>query len=274
LTVVHLVGGPHNDLLMIGLLATGASLMLERRHVAGIALATMAMAIKASAGMVLPFLVLIWAARLPGDRRTALLRAGAGSVAVFGTIFAGITWLSGVGLGWIPALDTPSLIVNWMSLPTAVGELTHGLVSPFGHVSDHQFIVICRLLGFGVFLAVFARQCWQARDGGTLAIRPAALTLLWAALLAPATLPWYFSWALVLAAALPWPRRTLAWAVAGSVWLVVCTYPTGEDAFSAWDYQLGMVAAAMVAATALLRRDPLGLRGRVEPTAAVPAGVR
>jgi alpha-1,6-mannosyltransferase len=274
LIVVHLVGGPHNDLLMTGLLATGSLLMLERRHIAGIAMGTMAMAIKASAGIALPFLVLIWAARLPGGRSAALLRAGAGSVAVFGTIFAGITWLSGVGLGWVPALDTPSLIVNWMSLPTAAGELAHGLVSPFGHVSDHLFIAIFRLLGSGVFLAVFARQWWLARDGGTEAVRRAAVTLLWAALLAPATLPWYFSWALVLAAALPWPRHTLAWAVAGSVWLVVCTYPTGEDAFSAWPYQLCMVAVAMVAATALLHRDPLGLRRRVESGAPAPAGVR
>jgi alpha-1,6-mannosyltransferase len=274
LIVVHLVGGPHNDLLMTGLLATGSLLMLERRHIAGIAMGTMAVAIKASAGIALPFLVLIWAARLPGGRSAALLRAGAGSVVVFGTIFAGITWLSGVGLGWVPALDTPSLIVNWMSLPTAAGELAHSLVSPFGHVSDHPFIVIFRLLGSGVFLAVFARQWGLARDGGTEAVRRAAVTLLWAALLAPATLPWYFSWALVLAAALPWPRHTLAWAVAGSVWLVVCTYPTGEDAFSVWPYQLGMVAAAMVAATALLHRDPLGLRRRVEPAAPAPAGAR
>jgi hypothetical protein len=66
----------------------------------------------------------------------------------------------------------------------------------------------------------------------------------------------------------------LAWAVACSFWLVVCTYPTGEDAFSAWPYQLGMVAAAMVAATALVRRDPLGLRRHVEPTAPAGAGVR
>ncbi|MGH3767380.1 MAG: polyprenol phosphomannose-dependent alpha 1,6 mannosyltransferase MptB [Pseudonocardiaceae bacterium] len=269
LTVVHLVGGPHNDLLMTGLLATGTLLVLERRHVAGIALGTMAMAIKASAGIALPFLVLIWAARLPGSRGATLLRAGLGGVAVFGAIFAAITSLSGVGLGWIPALDTPSLIVNWMSLPTAAGELTHRLVSPFGHVSDHPFIVICRMLGSGVFLVIFARQWWLARDGGAQAVRRAALTLLWAALLAPATLPWYFSWALVLAAALPCPRRTLAWAVAGSVWLVVCTYPTGEDAFAAWPYQLAMVTASLVAATALLRRDPLSLRRRTEP--GVPA---
>src|SRR5262249_36760914 len=147
-------------------LATGTLLVLERRHTAGIALGTMAMAIKASAGVALPFLVCIWAARLPGRRSAQLLRAGAGGVATFGIVFTVITLFSGLGLGWIPALDAPSLIVNWMSLPTAAGEFLHALVAPFAHVSDHPFIVVCRILGSGVFVAIFAWQWWLARDGG------------------------------------------------------------------------------------------------------------
>ncbi|MCU1610299.1 MAG: hypothetical protein JWM45_2215, partial [Pseudonocardiales bacterium] len=151
LTVVHLVGGPHNDLLMAGLLATGTLLVLVRRHVAGITLVTAAMAVKVSAGIALPFLVWIWVAHLPGNRRVQLLRAGAGSVAVFATVFTAITVLSGVGLGWIPALNAPSVIVNWMSLPTAAGQLTHALAAPFGHFDDRPFIMVCRLLGSTVF---------------------------------------------------------------------------------------------------------------------------
>ncbi|MBV8993927.1 MAG: polyprenol phosphomannose-dependent alpha 1,6 mannosyltransferase MptB [Pseudonocardiales bacterium] len=263
LTVVHLVGGPHNDLLMTGLLAMGTLLVLERRHAAGIALGTMAMTIKASAGVALPFLVWIWAARLPGPRSTQLLRAAAGSLAVFATMFTGITLVSGVGLGWVPALDAPSLIVNWMSLPTATGELAHALVAPFAHVSDHLFIVLSRLLGSVVFLTIFARQWWLARDGGPRTISRASAALLWAALLAPATLPWYLSWALVLGAVLPWPRRRLAWVIAGSTWLVLCTYPTGESAFTSWPYQLAMVAVSLLAATSLSHPNPLGLQAGV-----------
>jgi alpha-1,6-mannosyltransferase len=259
LVIVHLVGGPHNDLLMIGLLAAGTLLVFRRQHVAGIAVVTAAMAVKASAGIALPFLVWIWAAHLPGDRRAQLVRAGAGSMAVFGTIFTTITVLSGVGLGWIPALNAPSLIVNWLSLPTAAGELTHTLAAPFGHLSDVPFIRVCRLLGSAVFVAIFARHWWLAREGGPAVIPRAAVALLWAALLAPATLPWYFTWALVLSAALPWPRRSLGWMVAASTWLVLCTYPTGQSAFNDWPYQLAMVAVAVAAGTALLRRDTPGL---------------
>jgi alpha-1,6-mannosyltransferase len=277
LTVVHLVGGPHNDLLMIGLLAAGTLLVLVRRHVAGIALVTVAMAVKASAGIALPFLVWVWAAYLPGSRGARLLRAGACSTALFGATFTVITLVSGVGLGWIPALDAPSLIVNWMSLPTAAGKLAHALASPFDDMSDRPFIMTCRLLGSGVFLVILARQWWLARDGGPPAVRRAALVLLWSALLAPATLPWYLTWALVLGAALPWTRRSLTWVAAGSTWLVVCTFPTGEDALTSWPYQLAMVAASLLAAAALLRRDPLGLRRRthlIHPATVEPGVAR
>ncbi len=272
MTVVHLVGGPHNDLLMIGLLAVGTLLVLQRWHVAGIALVTVAMAVKAPAGVALPFLVWIWASRLPGDRGAQLLRAGVGSLAVFATVFTGVTMLSGVGLGWIPALNAPSLIVNWMSLPTAAGELVHAVTSPVHDVSSGPFIRVCRLLGSGVFLVIVARQWWLARDGGPEALRRAAIALLWSALLAPATMPWYLTWALVLAAALPWRRSQLAWAVAGSTWLVLATYPTGESAFNSWLYQIGTVAVSLVAATALLHRDPLHVHGRTQCIDPVRAG--
>jgi alpha-1,6-mannosyltransferase len=272
MTVVHLVGGPHNDLLMIGLLAMGTLLALQRKHVAGIAVVSVAMAVKASAGVALPFLVWIWAAHLPGSRGARVLRAGAGGLAVFVTVFSGVTVLSGVGLGWIPALNAPSLIINWMSLPTAAGQVAYGMTMPLHDLSSTPFIFVFRILGSVVFLGIFARQWWLARDGGPEAVRRAAIALLWSALLAPATLPWYFTWALVLAAALPWRRNPLAWAVVGSTWLVLATYPTGESAFGSVPYHIGMLAIALLAGTALLRRDPLRLRVRTQHAEAVQSG--
>src|SRR5690606_15642998 len=57
LVLIHLVGGVHNELLMVGLMIAGIVLVLEGRHIGGIALVSLGAAIKATAGLALPFLV-------------------------------------------------------------------------------------------------------------------------------------------------------------------------------------------------------------------------
>ncbi|MGH3941359.1 MAG: polyprenol phosphomannose-dependent alpha 1,6 mannosyltransferase MptB [Pseudonocardiaceae bacterium] len=260
MTIIHLVGGPHNDLLMIGFLAAGTLLVLQRRHAAGIAFVTVAMAVKVTAGVALPFLVWIWAARLPGGRRVQLLKAGTAALAVFGAVFTGLTLLAGVGLGWIPALSVPTAIINWMSLPTGAGQLVHLLSAPLHDVDSQPFIEAFRLLGSGVFLVILAWQWWLAREGGVDAVRRAVIVLLCAALLAPATLPWYYAWGLVLGAAFAWRARPLAAVVGACTWLVLCTYPTGDSALESLPYMIGTLMVALLAAASLLRHDPLRVR--------------
>ncbi|MGQ0772982.1 MAG: polyprenol phosphomannose-dependent alpha 1,6 mannosyltransferase MptB [Pseudonocardiales bacterium] len=267
MTIIHLVGGPHNDLLMIGFLAAGTLLVLQRRHAAGIALVTVAMAVKVTAGVALPFLVWIWAARLPGGRGAQLLKAGAAALAVFGAVFTGITLLSGVGLGWISALNVPTVIINWLSLPTGAGQLAHLLSSPLHNLDSQPFIAVFRILGSGLFLAILAWQWWLAREGGVDAVRRAAVVLLCAALLAPATLPWYYTWGLVLGTAFAWRARPLAVVAGACTWLVLCTYPTGDSGLESVPYVIGTLVVALLAAVSLLRRDPLHLRA---PTPTTP----
>ena len=60
LVLIHLIGGVHNEMLMVGLMAAGIALVLERHHVAGIGVVAVGVAIKATAGVALPFLVWIW----------------------------------------------------------------------------------------------------------------------------------------------------------------------------------------------------------------------
>ncbi len=263
--VVHLVGGPHNDLLMIGLLATGTLLALRRHHLAGIAVVTVAMAVKASAGAALPFLVAIWAARLPGSRWVRTVKAAAAGLGTFVLVFGAITLISGVGLGWIPALDAPSkTIYNWMSLPTGAGQLAHGITWLFVDVEAGPFIEIARYLGSAVLLGFLAWQWFEVgrnpREDGADAVRRASYVLLASALLAPATLPWYFTWGLVLGACFAWTRWALSVVVGASTWLVLAAYPSGESALGSWGYMIGTVAVSALAAVSLLRPDPLRVR--------------
>ncbi|NUT46520.1 MAG: polyprenol phosphomannose-dependent alpha 1,6 mannosyltransferase MptB [Saccharothrix sp.] len=262
LMLVHLIGGAHNDLLMVGLLAAGVLLVLDRRHVLGIAVVTLAFAVKATAVVALPFLVVVWARRLSGTRSAQLGKAIAGGVATFVAVFAATTAVSGLDLGWIPALSSSSTIVNWLSLPSAVGDFAHTAVSAVVRVEPGWFMTIARGLGSVLLVFIAWRQWRAAQDGGPDAVRRAAITMLAVALLSPATLPWYFSWPLVMAAALPWTTNGLRAAAFFSTWLLLVTFPNGDTALYSWVYLVLVAAVSALACVSLTRPDPLRLSGR------------
>ncbi|MEC3976834.1 polyprenol phosphomannose-dependent alpha 1,6 mannosyltransferase MptB [Amycolatopsis sp. H20-H5] len=261
--VIHLFGGPHNDLMMIGLLCVGVLAGLERRFALAIALVTVAMLLKATASIALPFLVWMWASHLPGDRKVRnFLRAGAMSVGIFAVVFVAGTWISlgSLNIGWATGLKAPTLIANWMNFPTGIGEIVYSLVHLVVDVQVSPFVTVARLVGM-VALAVFAgRQWWLARDGASkTTVYRMALVLLAVAIVPPPSLPWYLTWGFVILSAFPWRRRNLAGVVGISVFVVLVYYPTGEQALYDWWFIAIVIAASIYAAASLLRPDPLGL---------------
>ncbi|MBV9312776.1 MAG: polyprenol phosphomannose-dependent alpha 1,6 mannosyltransferase MptB [Pseudonocardia sp.] len=257
--ILHLVGGPHNDLLVVGLLSSGCLLVLDRKHAAGIALVTLAMAVKATAGFALPFLVLVWAARLEGPHRVRVVRASAAGIGVFLVVFTAVSVAAGVGLGWLSALNAPSNIVNWLSLPTGVGQVLHtvaGLLIP--GLPEMPFVMVTRVIGGLVFLVIAFKQWRAASAGGADAVRRAGVVLMLLALLSPATLPWYYSWGMALLAAVPWTAAAMSRVIFMSVFLVVAAFPSGEVALYAFGYLALMLIGAVIAAKSLRSPDPLG----------------
>lgn len=259
--VLHLIGGPHNDLLLVGMLSSGCLLALNRKHMAGIALVTLAMAVKATAGFALPFLVLVWAARLEGSERSRIIRAGATGIGVFLVVFTGVSVAAHVGLGWLPALNAPSNIVNWLSLPTGVGQLIANMsgVVVTG-MSATPYYTVTRIIGILIFFFIAYKQWMASRSGGPDAVRRAGLVLVLFALLSPATLPWYYAWGMVLLAAAPWTARRMQMVIVFSVFLMVSAFPSGEVALYAWGYLILMMVCAVVAARSLTSPDPLRVR--------------
>jgi alpha-1,6-mannosyltransferase len=253
LTVVHLVGGPHNDLLMIGLLAAGTLLVLDGRHAAGIAVVTLGVAVKASAAVALPFLVWVWAARLPSTRWRNFVRAASCSVAVFAAVFAAASLAAWVDLGWLTMVNASSRLVNWLAPPTALGELVHGLVGIVADVPRDPFVTVTRILGTAVLVVLLARQWWLARDGGTDAVRRAAIALFLVAVLSPTMLPWYLTWGLAIGAALPWRPRPLAVAAGVSVFMVAPYSAAGEQLLYEWPLMIAAIALSAWAGYALVR---------------------
>lgn len=260
--VVHMIGGGHNDLLVVGLLAMAALLTLRGVHAGGIALATCAMAVKASAGLALPFLVLVWAARLPGSQAARIARATVSGIAVFAATFAACSLAAGVGLGWLPALSAPSMIVNWLSLPTGIGQLIHAIVGIVVDVSAQPFINVMRAIGGAALLYLGGRLWWASREGGPDAVRRAGIVLLAAAVLGPAMLPWYPTWGMALLAMAAWSAGGLSLVVFGSLMLMLVFYPSGEAAVYNVPYLVVGGLLSALAAVSLLRPDPLRLRTR------------
>jgi alpha-1,6-mannosyltransferase len=248
LMLVLVLGGGHNDLLAVGLLASATLFVLRRRHFTGLALLTLAVAVKVTVLVALPFL--LWAVS-----RRLHVSVGKALAAMVPTFLA-LTLLAGYGFGWVNALSSTGLIVNWMSLPTALGELIgQGLSLDW---SDHELLIDCmRAAGMTTLTVLVAVLWWRSRSGAPpVVLRNATLALALAAVLLPATLPWYFSWAIALGAAVPWTRVRLACACAGSVWLIVCDYPTGEAAVYDWNYVGVTLAIAALVGVAAAYLEP------------------
>lgn len=265
LLLIHLVGGAHNDLLMIGLMAAGVLLVLDRKHVLGFVLLGLAFSVKATAIVIVPFLVWIWAARLEGDKRTQFRRALLPGVAGFLGAFIACTLVAGVSLGWIPALRSSSMIINWLSIPSAIGDFVRMVVNWFVYVDGGIFLGVARALGSVVLIWIAWTQWWAARDGEVRdGIRRGAVTMLAVALLSPATLPWYFSWPLALAAGFAWSTGALVTVSLASVFLLLVTFPNGDTALYSWGYLFFALVVSGLAARSLVKPDPFGLSTRYE----------
>ena len=252
LVLFHVVGGAHNDGLMVGLMLAGLEIGLAgvaaRRHsalIAGAGLIVAASAVKAPAILALAYLGLTQARRR-GGRLPDIARATGLMTAVAAAIYLALALCTGLGMGWLTALEVPGSVVSFLSLTTdlAIVAIVLGDVADLGAHIDTDLAL---LHGAGVVVAaVFvARSLLGALRGrdpvASLAAGMAAL-----ALLAVQTQPWYLLWALAPAAATDRPRlhALLGW---GCVVLATLVPPTGGD-FLLRGYQLtnAITAAALL----------------------------
>ncbi|WP_433372200.1 polyprenol phosphomannose-dependent alpha 1,6 mannosyltransferase MptB [Actinoplanes sp. CA-142083] len=219
----HLIAGPHNDALMVGLIVAGLALAVLGSHPGGWAcqvaaglLLGFAVAIKVTAIVVVPFAVLIVVARPYRWRSGGVLFLSAVAAMV------GVTAASGLGFGWIGAMVNTKDLVQFTSPPTAIGmTLTYA-----GQLVDPGFdaVPVVRVLALVLFALVVVALWWRsaawgrakqppnplaalglpvtrAADPVASALRGAALAMAATVVLSPYFHPWYAFWALALLAA-------------------------------------------------------------------------
>jgi alpha-1,6-mannosyltransferase len=198
LTLLALVGGVHNDAIMVGLLLAGITAARHKHPVWGIVLCTLAAAIKVPAAIGIVYIAWDWAGvRIDWRQRIRpLAKAGVISLAVM----AFLSFVSGLGWGWIANLGTPGAVRSWMAPATAIGLVISGLahVVGFAGVSLSGVLTVTRLLGL-LGAAAIAVYCLRHRERlGTLSAL--GITMLMFVLLGPVVQPWYLTWGIILLA--------------------------------------------------------------------------
>lgn len=255
LVIVHLMGGVHNEMLMVGLMMAGIALTFSGRHVSGVTLIAVALAVKATAVLALPFMVWVWMRHLSGRRIRAFLIASAASLAIVVAVFAVLSTLAGVGLGWLTALAGSVKIINWLTVPTALANLVNAIAGLFIPVNFYAILEVTRIAGIAVILVALPLLWWRFRHTDREALSGIAWAMAVVVLFVPAALPWYYTWPLAIVSALAQSRPAIALIAGFSTWIMVIFKPDGSHGMYSW-LHVGLATLCAVVAWNSLRRDP------------------
>jgi alpha-1,6-mannosyltransferase len=251
LVLIHLMGGVHNEMLMVGLMMAGIALTFQGRNFLGITLVTVAFAVKATAGISLPFLVWVRMRHLRDERGyrpvQAFMAATATTLLIFAVVFGALSAVAGVDLGWLSALAGSVKIINWLSLPTGAANLIHALGSNFFAVNFYPLLRITRIIGIAIIVVSLPLLWWRYRRDDRGALIGTALSMLIVVLFVPAALPWYYSWPLAVAAPVAQSRRATALIAGFSAWIMVIFKPDGSHGMYSWLHFSLATAFALVA---------------------------
>jgi hypothetical protein len=233
LVLVHVVGGAHNEALVVLLTVAGIVLWIGRTGVGsrasgvgsrasgvgsrvsgvGVAVSTAAVGIKASAGLVVPFLIV-------GDRerwQRALLAAVAVAVVI---AVIGLAVFGTHALDALSFLNSNQARTSRWSFPYKTAQLL-GALLPGGRLDYRGPVRAVYGIAFGVVLLWLLWRTWR---GALHPLRAAGWATL-AILIASAWLvPWYALWLLPLAA-LAGDRQLMAASVVLCAWMLVIAVP-------------------------------------------------
>jgi alpha-1,6-mannosyltransferase len=257
LVIIHLMGGVHNEMLMVGLMMAAIAMTLQDRPVWGVGLIAIAVAVKATAGIALPFMVWMWMHRLTAKRGLGPARAfgvatGA-SALIFVVVFAIVSWLAGVGLGWLTALAGSVKIINWLTVPTAAANLINAIGGLFLPVNFYAVLEVTRIIGIAVIAISLPLLWWRFRHDDRDALTGITLAMLVVVLFVPAALPWYYSWPLAVLSALAQSRQAISVIAGFSTWIMVIFKPDGSHGMYSWLHVALAIACAVGAYYSLVK---------------------
>ena len=219
--VIDFIGGAHNDSQMTGFMLLGIFLTMKyRRWWIGALAVGVGAAIKQPAflaAVALPFLVQEWSSWKPKAVAWAGLRAVA-SLAISVAVFAAISVASGLGFGWINAINVPGM-VDTVSPFTVIGHIIQWPVNlASGDMTGRTFVTIAK--GVGSVVSVLGIIYFAVRHLGQRPLTFVSWSLIWFALCVPALHSWYLLWGAVLLPMTHPSQRMLRSAIVATVVLL------------------------------------------------------
>ncbi len=198
LMLVHGVGGLHNDMVMIGLMAVALVFAIERSWFLASLVAGLASAVKVPGGLVAIGVVLLSLGVRATMRERLVRTLSVGAVVLAALV--GFGFASGLGIGWVYALGVPTSTLTPFSISTDLGMLFGSIGLLFG--SHTAWVISVEGMRFLGALTAICVGAWAllTRPAG---VRPAAIaaiawTMAAVTVLSPVVHPWYFFWALPL----------------------------------------------------------------------------
>ncbi|MEY1675607.1 polyprenol phosphomannose-dependent alpha 1,6 mannosyltransferase MptB [Gordonia sp. ABKF26] len=268
LVILHLVGGIHNEALMLGLMLVGLELSFRAIYgaerlrrpgtlvptragwllIAGGAVLAASAMIKVTSMLALGFvgiaLAMRWGATLPALRHAPirewwdrsrwsvymLSASAAFYVVVLGIVMMGISLGTGLGFGWTGTLSTGEIVRSWMSMPTLLSVTTGRIGVTLGLGEHTQAILeVARPIG-QLVAALFIVRWMLATLGGRLhPLGALGVSMATVVLFFPFVQAWYLLWAVIPLAA--W--ATGAWfrisTIAASAIIAIVVMPTSSN---------------------------------------------
>jgi hypothetical protein len=227
-TILHLVGGAHNDALMLGLLMAGLAVARRGRPVAGIVLCALAAAVKVPAALGVIYIGWDWLGT--GLPVRARIRPVVTAGLIASAVMAALSIVTGLGWSWVLNLSTPGTVRSWVAPATGAGIFVTDLAHLVGiGVSLHTTLTLTR--GLGVLVAGGAAVLLLLRSDRIGALRAMGMTMLIIVALGPVVQPWYLSWGLVVLAPVATGKvRTLI--VGSSIAAAFIGLPAGRELVS------------------------------------------
>ncbi len=197
LVLLHLVGGGHNDALMLGLMAVGWALARRGHRIWGLVVIGLAASVKVPAIIVAVYIGWEWLG--PGLSVRQRVRPVISALLTSLTVMAGMSELAGLGWGWIGGLSNPDTVRSWLDPATAVGQLAGKLVHGLG-LGQHTHALITLARGSGLLLAGGIALVLLLRSDRIGALCALGWSLVAIVVLSPVIQPWYASWGFVFLA--------------------------------------------------------------------------